>query len=190
MGLADCGETKTDRYYCINNSLVITSDITFIVPFSMICDRQPNNNRSWQQRKQVMADPPPAAPSHLPDWNVVVDAQHRISGSVNYGHGAARKKSRRDHRPLCSSKEDRQRGRGGSKRQKCRRTTIREPLAKCEGSPATSWALLCNPSYFVWTSQPAATAALQGHWFQAHNERQIIPDWMKKTVKKKIMLTE
>lgn len=36
-----------------------------------------------------------------------------------------------------------------------------EPLAKCEGSPATGWALLCNPNYFVQTRQPAATAALK-----------------------------
>lgn len=85
-----------------------------------------------------MADPPPASPSHQSDWNVVVDAKHRSSGSVNYGHRAVSKKSRRDHSPLCSSKEDMKRERGGSKWQKCSWTTIREPLAKCEGSLATS----------------------------------------------------
>lgn len=126
----------------------------------------------------------PATPSHLPDWNVVVDAQHRISGSVNYGHGAVSKKSRRDHSPLCSSMEDRQRGRGGSKWQKCNRTTIREPLAKCEGSSATGWALLCNPEQLGADQSASSRSSAQGHWLKAHSESQIIQDWMNKHTKK------
>lgn len=71
-------------------------------------------------------------------------------------------RSRRDHSPECSSKgrtrlEER---REGSKWQKCCRTTIREPQAKCECSPAAAWAPLCNASCFQPASQPEATAVL------------------------------
>lgn len=51
---------------------------------------------------------------------------------------------------LRSSEDSRRTRRVGSKRQKCRRTTIREPLAKCEGSFGRKL------SSFV---RPAATAA-------------------------------
>lgn len=71
-------------------------------------------------------------------------------------------RSRRDHSPECSSKgrtglEER---RKGSKWQKCCRTTIREPQAKCECSPAAAGVPLCNASCFQPASQPEATAVL------------------------------
>ena len=65
-----------------------------------------------------MVNPLSAAPFHLPDWNVVVDAQHRISASVNYGHGAVSKKSRRDHSPLCSIKGDSEALKGNGQRER------------------------------------------------------------------------
>lgn len=139
MGLTAGGNTKIPRSQLYNQLLDYHLRYHVHCPFSMICDSDnptttgagSSENRSWLTRH----------PLHRPTSQtgmLFFDAQHRISRSVNYGHGVVSKKSRRDHRSLCSSKKDRRRGRVGSKWQKCRRTTIREPLAKCEGSPATS----------------------------------------------------
>lgn len=150
-----------DICYCVNNSLVITSDITFIVPFSMICDSDnrttteagSSENRSWLTRH------PPHNPTSQTGMLLLMHSTESVEVLITVMELWAGKVDETTG-PLCSTKEDRRRRRGGSKWQKCCRATIREPLAKCEGSPATSWALLCNLNYFVRTSQPAATAAL------------------------------
>lgn len=88
---------------CRNHSSVITSDITFIVQFSMKCDTDnPTTTEAGSSENRSWLHPPPAAPSHSPDWNVVVDAQHRISGSVNYGRGAVSKKKLDEASALCA----------------------------------------------------------------------------------------
>lgn len=57
-----------------------------------------------------------------------------------------------------------------------RRATIREPPAKCEGSPAAGWALLCNPHHFVWTfvrqqPQQHSRPLVQGTQWKSNNIR-------------------
>lgn len=70
----------------------------------------------WQQSVWVTADPlPTPSPPCQSDWNVVVHAQRTIAGSVNYGRGAASKKSRRDHRPCAPAWRTGRKERGGSR---------------------------------------------------------------------------
>lgn len=114
----------------------ITSDIALIDPLVMICDGGNSTTGVGTSENRSWADPPPTAPYLGPDWNVGIDARHCIRGSVNYGHGVVSKKRRHDRSgsaPLRVQQAGRRRG--DSKRQKCRRTTIRQPLANCEGSP-------------------------------------------------------